>query len=109
MGGGGPRRAPYHVVVRLLWWAATVWDELDAMLIMRGVDWWGLPLDRALNVLWYLLMQNRGESERAALAFRLDQPLPHQVERGKDDFWAGHEEDGAAWERAAGQLAGLMG
>jgi hypothetical protein len=110
VGGGAVLRwAPYHVVANLLGFAATSWDELDGVLLLRGVDIWQLPFDRALNVLYALLMEHRDEKDRMRLQAALDMPLPHQIARARDDLWWNHEADAAAWTSAAGQLGGLMG
>ena len=107
--GAAHRRPPYHVAANLIALAASNWDEIDGILIMRGVDIWQLPLHRALNVLYALLAENRDEKERFKLQSQLDQPTPAQQERAREDIWWGHEQDAEAFAAAEKQLGGLLG
>jgi hypothetical protein len=95
--------------VNLLRFAATSWGELDGALLLRGVDFWDLPLDRALSVLHALLRENRDETEWMKVQAQLEMPLPHQVARSRDDLWVNVESDAAAWSAAAGSLGGVFG
>jgi hypothetical protein len=45
-------------------------------------------------------MRNRDAQERSKILFELDMPTPDQMERARDDFWWGHEQDAQAFEAA---------
>jgi hypothetical protein len=100
VGHRGDHGAPYDTVANLIGYAAANWKELDGRLLMRGVDLDELPVGRALNVLWAFAMEGRDEKERSRLIYQLTRPTPARAARMRDDFWAGHEEDAAAFMTA---------
>lgn len=109
MGDRAAQWTPYHVVANLIEFAATNWDELDGLLLMRGVDLWSLPWDRALNVIYAVAMEGRDEKGRAKMLADLDQPTAAQAERARNDMWWNHEADAAAFtaaERSFGRMFG---
>lgn len=51
-------------------------------------------------------MRHKDEQQRFQLQSQLDMPTPRQMERARDDFWWGHEQDAAVFEAA--QSSGLF-
>lgn len=45
-------------------------------------------------------MRNRDEMQRFQLESKLETPTPQQMQRARNDFWWGHEQDAAAFEAA---------
>lgn len=107
MGDRGGRGAPYHVVVNLIGWAATNWDEIDGVLLLRGVDLWNLPLDRACSVLWALAMEGRDLKERAKMQASLERPHGRLAERARDDLF--NDEDARMFAAAEMGMGGMFG
>lgn len=109
MGHRGDLQPPYHVVANLISFAATNWAELDGVLLLRGIDLWELPADRALSVLWAVALENRDEKGRAQMLARLEQLTPRQMERAKADMFYRVDDDAAMFAAAERGLSSLMG
>lgn len=93
-------------------WAEDNWAEIDGKLLMKGVDLLELPLDRALNVLYALLMSTAvDEKDRYKIESTLHRPLPGQVKHDQDDndLWDHAADDGAAFMAAMTQQNTLLG
>ncbi|QYN17613.1 hypothetical protein [Amycolatopsis sp. DSM 110486] len=71
---------------------------------MQGIDFFSLPMDRALNVVYSVLMSSaHEEKDRFRIESQLNQPIPGQVARDRDDFWSTAEEDSRAFMAAMQQ------
>lgn len=109
MGYPSGDRPPYDTVANLLAFATANKHELDGILLMRGVDLAELPIRRALNVLWAIALEGRDSKERSKTIAQLTRPSPQRMMEKRDDFWAGHEEDAAAFRMAARGVGGDLG
>lgn len=80
---------------------------------MRGVDLMELPVDRALNVAYSMILPS-DPKERYKTLEQLSRPLSGESPRSNkvddpDDFWATAEEDGKAFMAAMGQQSAMLG
>jgi hypothetical protein len=109
VGDRGSRGPPYHVVANLIAFAATNWDELNGILLMRGVRLMALPLHEACDVLFATALEGRDEQGRAKMLADLDQPTPAQAERARNDIWYGAERDAEMFAAAERSFGGMFG
>lgn len=85
------------MTARLAGFAVGNWPEVDGTLKLEaGIDLLDLPLDRAVNILYTMLMRNRDEKERAKMESDLTKPLAGEYVRQDDKVW-GEEAQGAAF------------
>ena len=63
---------------------------------MGGIDLMRLPFDRALNLLYFMVMRNRDEKDRAKVEGHLTKPLAGEYIPADDANW-GEEAQGAGF------------
>ncbi|WIX76013.1 hypothetical protein QRX50_31640 [Amycolatopsis carbonis] len=77
-------------------------------MLLQGIDFFGLPMDRALNVAYSVLMSSaQEEKDRFRIESQLNQPIAAQASRDRDDFWSTAEADGQAFMAAMTQQPSL--
>ena len=92
--GGGLRRPPYAVCIRLAWRALAGWNEYDGYCVDRGIDPHSLSASRLLNHVYFVISKDMKEKDRRALDRDLEQRLPSwKPSRRGDDrrpgWWKG--------------------
>lgn len=82
------------MTARLAAFTVTNWVELDGILQLEGVDLLDLPFDRALNVVYAVLVRNKDDKERSKFENELTRPMRGEALPSTDPLW-GEDAQGA--------------